>query len=217
MLSLSCVFDMPPVWSCLISGSVLPNAILRNLVASVSFHGKGPIFEKATLEAILDVYEATSQLEHLNNADYAFTSEIVERVLSAERYDTLDGILTKPAPSSTVDRVNTCCQLCALIFWNILRGRTPPESGTSATNVEELKLLMETLTNIESRYWVENSPEALTWIVFTGAAVSVDEKDRGKFIEVGGTCLAAIDTDSLSMVRQGWRYYVLLRRLAGLS
>lgn len=217
MFSLSCVFDMPPVWSCLISGSVLPNAILRNLVASISFHGKGYIFEKKTLDAILDVYEATSQLDHLDHADSASISEIVDRMLSAKRGDVLDSILTKPEPSSTVDRVNICCQLCSLIFWNLLRGRRPPEVGVWTTNAEEIKLLLEMMVKIESQYWVENSPEALTWILFTGAAVSANEKDRGKFIEVGGACLAAIDTDSLSMVRQGWRYYGLLRRLAGLS
>lgn len=201
----------------MISGSILPNAILRNLVASVSFHDKGLIFETATLDATLDVYEATTQLGHLNHADSSPTREVVERVLSAKRDDILDSILTKPAPTSTVGRVNTCCQLCSLLFWNLLRSRAPLEADVSATNMEELKILMETLTKIEPRYWVENSPEALTWVVFTGAAVSVNEKDRGRFIEIGGTCLAAIDTESLSMFRQGWRYYSLLRRLAGLS
>ncbi|KAJ5902144.1 hypothetical protein N7495_002672 [Penicillium taxi] len=170
------------------------------------------------MDAILDVYEAVSQFNYINQADAISTSEVVERVLSlAKKNNMLDRNITELTPVNTIDRVDVCCQLCSLIFWKLLQNPIRLESGIPVANVEDTKLLMQTLTKIESQYWIKKAPEALTWIVFTGAAASADEKDRGKFIQIGGLFLAAIDSDSLVLIRQGWRYFSVLKRLAGLS
>ncbi|KAJ5925571.1 hypothetical protein N7454_008210 [Penicillium verhagenii] len=218
MIALSCVFDIPPDWDCLLSPGIRSHSILRNLVASAFFHGNRSILEKATVDTILNLYEAVSQLSQVNEVDAPYIGEVIGQLVSRAKQDgLLNPIPRKPAPLSTADRVNICCQLCSLIFWKLLEGRARLEVGSPATIVEETKLLLEVLTKVEPRYWIQNAPETLTWIVFTGIAGSLDEKDRGRLFEIGGTSLAAIDSDSLALVRQGWRYFVLLRRLAGLS
>ncbi|KAJ6016407.1 hypothetical protein N7540_010998 [Penicillium herquei] len=217
MLVLSCVFDVAPDWDCLLSHSVRPNTILRNIVASAFFHDNRSILEKATVDAILNVYEAVSQFNYIHQAAASFTSDMLKRVLSVANQDDLSKfILTKTVPLNTADRVNVCCQLCSLMFWKLLKDRTRLESDMP-TKMEETELLMDHLMKIKSRYWIQNAPETLIWIIFTGVAASIDEKDRGRFFEIGGTSIAAIDSDSLSLARQGWRYFGLLRRLAGLS
>ncbi|KAJ5147279.1 hypothetical protein N7526_000631 [Penicillium atrosanguineum] len=198
MLAVACVFDTPPVWDCLLSGSVRPNSILRNLVTGGIFCKNGYILEQATVDAILDVE--------------------IERVLSLKkRDDQSDRIQAMPAPLNKVDRVNACCQFSSLIFWKLLKGRAQIQAGTPATDIKEINLLLEHLMIIDSRYWIQNAPEALTWIVFTGVAASTGEKERELFIQIAGNLLAAVDSDSLVMIRQGWRFCSLLKRLAGFS
>ncbi|KAJ5127075.1 hypothetical protein N7448_007854 [Penicillium atrosanguineum] len=218
MLAVACVFDTPPVWDCLLSGSVRPNSILRNLVTGGIFCKNGYILEQATVDAILDVYEAVSQLDHLTHADAASIDREIERVLSLKkRDDQSDRIQAMPAPLNKVDRVNACCQFSSLIFWKLLKGRAQIQAGTPATDIKEINLLLEHLMIIDSRYWIQNAPEALTWIVFTGVAASTGEKERELFIQIAGNLLAAVDSDSLVMIRQGWRFCSLLKRLAGFS
>lgn len=218
MLSISCVFDTPPVWQCLLSDSVRPNEILRNLIASASFNRNGSIFESATMDSILDMYEAVSQLDHLTHADAASIDGDVKRALSlTQQKDSVDPITTHQRHLNTAGRINACCRLCSMIFWKLLECRTQLEAGRPAIAMEEAILLMEALTKVEPSYWARNAPEVLTWIVFTGAAVSIDGKERGAFLLFGGTVLMAIDSESLTLIRQGWRYFCLLRRLGGLS
>lgn len=217
MLSLSCVFDVAPDWDCLLSPTVRPHSILRSLIASAFFHGNKSVLERPTVDAILSLYEAVSQFSHINHVDAASISDAVKRVISLAKQDDLLNLpLNSTSPSNTVDRVNLCCQLCSLIFWKLLENRGCVEAGIPTTNMEETELLLETLTKVESQYWIQNAPETLILIVFTGAAACSDEKDRGSFFRIGGRSLAAIDSDSLALVRQGWRYFGLLRRLAGL-
>jgi hypothetical protein len=162
MLSLSCVFNVAPDWDCLLSPTVRPHAILRSLVASTFFHGNKSILERATVDKILSLYEAVSQLSHLNHVDATSTSDAVKRVLSLAKKDgLLNPPLNNPSLSNTADRVNFCCQLCSLIFWKLLEIRGHLEAGISSTNMEEAELLLETLAKVESQYWIQNAPETL--------------------------------------------------------
>ncbi|KAJ6120641.1 hypothetical protein N7523_004921 [Penicillium sp. IBT 18751x] len=218
MIAVACVFDTPLVWDSLLSGSVRPNSILRNLVTSGAFGKNGPIYGKETVDAILDVYEAVSKLDHLIHADAAsIDRELGQVLLSNKCDDQSDRIQTMSAPSNTVDRVNACCQLSSSIFWKLLKGRAQTHAGTPSSDPEEVILLLKHLTTVESQYWIQNAPEALTWIVFTGVAASIDKQARERFIQFGGNLLAAVDSDSLVMIRQGWRFCGLLKKLAGFS
>ncbi|KAJ5653209.1 hypothetical protein N7490_000212 [Penicillium lividum] len=80
-------------------------------------------------------------------------------------------------------------------------------------NVEEIKLLLEVLMDVDSSFWVLNAAEALIWITFTGAAASMDGKTRAAFIHLGGVIVTAIDSEDLLLARQGWTYFRLLQDL----
>ena len=72
------------------------------------------------------------------------------------------------------------------------------------------------MTNIDYTFWIQKAPEAFTWITFTGAAGCVDANDRGTFIHRGSTILTAVDSESLTLMTQGWKYFGLLRKVSGL-
>lgn len=80
-------------------------------------------------------------------------------------------------------------------------------------NAEEIKLLLEVLMEVDPSFWILNAPEALIWIIFTGAAASMDGKTRAAFIHLGGVIVTAIDSEDLLLARQGWTYFCLLQDL----
>lgn len=215
MLSYSCVFDTPPVWDYLLVGSARSNSLLRNLVSSSKFHKAGTLYEEQTIESILDVYEAISTLDQISNSSDAMIARQLEQVLASTRIASISQLLeTKEPPMDTISRMNACCRLCCLIFWELLR-MCSQRTNRSVIN-GKVKLLLDLMTNIDYSFWIQQAPEAFTWITFTGAAGCVDANDRGTFIHRGSTILTAVDSESLTLMTQGWKYFGLLRKVSGL-
>jgi hypothetical protein len=211
MLSLECVFDIPLAWGCLLSGTVPATSILCNLIASTNFSRSGSLFEAESVESILDVYKAMSHLDHVSQADAA-TVTVKMQNPSALRHNEFS-IPTKNSkqPLDAARRLNVCCQLSCYLFWKKLRAHLYQK--VEMENVEEIKLLLEILTDVDPSFWISNAPEAFTWIIFTGAAASMNEKTREAFIHLGGTVITAIDSEDLLLGTQGWRYFRLLQNL----
>lgn len=215
MLSYSCVFDTPPVWDCLLAESARSNSILRSLVSSSTFHKAGILFDEETIESLLDVYEAFSKLDQLSDASDAIITTQLEQVLALTRNDIISHLPeTKESSVDSIGKMNTCCRLCCSIFWELLRLRSQ-RTNTSVIN-EKVRLLIDLMTNIDYSFWIQKAPEAFTWITFTGAAGCIDANDRGTFIHRGSTILTAVDSESLTLMTQGWKYFGLLRRASGL-
>lgn len=217
MLSFSCIFDTPPLWDCLVSGPDRTHTILRSLVTSSMFKRVGSLLKPATVDSILDVYEVSSQLDHLAHADTATIIFEVDQVIAmaGEDKDIYTEVLEQPHTDSAT-RINACCQLTCLIFWKLLKNRSQLISGTPVSITEEVNMLLDLMARIEPSFWIRNAPELFAWITFAGAAGCVHANDRGKFIHRGTSVLTAIDTDSLVLVTQGWKYFCLLRRISGL-
>lgn len=78
-----------------------------------------------------------------------------------------------------------------------------------------VRQLLKYLSQIEPLYWIRNAPEVFTWAAFTGAAASEHQDTCVAFISKAGTILTAIDDEELTLIRQGWRYFRLLKGLAG--
>lgn len=214
MISLSCVFDVSPALDCLLSSAICPNAILRNLLASTSSTDNGSLYEDKVRESILDVYEAVSHLDHLIRTD---TASMRAKFRSPSSLNEQHDI---PVPKENwkeeldaVARLNICCQLSCLLFWRMLKLRGLIYQEMEVGNVEEIKLLLEVLMGVDPSFWTLNAPEALTWIIFTGAAASLDRKTRAAFIHLGGIVVTAIDSEELLLARQGWTYFRLLQDL----
>ncbi|KAL2816538.1 hypothetical protein BJX63DRAFT_138661 [Aspergillus granulosus] len=220
MISFACIYDMLPIWDCLYSESIRPNVLLRNIVTRATLENEQGLYQKQTIDAILDVYETVSRLDHLVHSDQASIISEVDRVLSFS--STGDGIVLDVQDGqynmATGERINICCQLACRVFWKTLlqrRGRRPFDQDSNTIEDPELKQILKHLQQLEPWYWIRNAPEVFTWIVCTGAAASSTQADRVAFVSHAGTILTAIDGEQLTMTRQGWRYFCLLRRLGG--
>ncbi|KAL3487510.1 hypothetical protein BJX62DRAFT_228021 [Aspergillus germanicus] len=203
MLSFACIYDMLPIWDCLYSHAVRPNALLRNMVS------------RATI-----VYEAVSRLDHLVHAEEDRISAEVDIALSLGPINYTFAQAYLRGQKDPKETVNICCQLSCQLFWKTLRRRRRQEHADEARNAtdtheNEIGQILQHLDKVEPLYWISHAPEAFTWIVFTGAAASSTQIDRVSFVSRAGTVLTAIDDESLSLIRQGWRYFRLLRRLVG--
>jgi hypothetical protein len=220
MLSFACIYDMLPIWDCLYSNAVRPNALLRNIVSKIALEEGRTIYQRQTINGILDVYEAVSRLDHLVDAEEDHISAEVGIALSLGPINytsTQAGFRAQKDPKETV---NICSQLSCQLFWKTLQGRRRQERAdevqdTTESHEDEIGQILQHLDKIEPLYWISHAPEVFTWIVFTGAAASSTQTDRVAFISRAGTVLTAIDGESLSLIRQGWRYFRLLRRLGG--
>jgi hypothetical protein len=217
MLSFSCIYDMLPIWDCLHSESVRPNTLLRNVVSRSSFGNNGSFFEKETLNGVLDVYEALSRLDHLAEADrHSIYAEVERTVSFATPSVLMDTANYHDDPNLTpLQRVNLCCQLSCQIFWKLLCRQSYLEQTPDATENIETQQLLKHLPQIDPLYWIRVAPETLTWVAFTGAATSNNRSECVAFISHAGTILTAAEGEELALTRQGWRYFVLLKRLGG--
>ncbi|KGO45019.1 hypothetical protein PEX1_050500 [Penicillium expansum] len=215
MLSFACIYNMLPIWDCLSSELVRPNTILRNVVSRATLSNDESYLEKETTDAILDVYEAMSRLDHLVHADRCSISAEVERALSFATTSTWTDRAEYNHHLTPPERLNKCCQICCQLFWKMLRRQTYSQQTPNTTGNHEAKQLLKHLSKIEPLYWIRNAPEVFTWAAFTGAAVSEHRDARATFISKAGTILTAIDDEKLTLIRQGWRYFRLLKRLGG--
>jgi hypothetical protein len=130
MLSFACIYDVLPIWDCLSSVFVRPNSILRNVVSRATFGNDESYFEKETTDAILDVYEAISRLDHLVHADRCCISAEVERALSFTRASTRTDETEYNYQLSPPERLNVCCQICCQLFWKMLRRQSHPQQAS---------------------------------------------------------------------------------------
>ncbi|KAJ0417254.1 hypothetical protein BJY00DRAFT_303536 [Aspergillus carlsbadensis] len=218
MISFACLYDMLPIWDCLYSDAVRPNALLRNIVSRATLENEPTFNHKQTINATLDVYEAVSRLEHLVQADNFRISAEVETVLAFARGNDTVIQTGHNEDFDTKERINLCCQLTCRLFWETLQQRQGHAIQVQSANEKqenEIGQILHHLDRVEPLYWISHAPEVFTWIVFTGAAVSPAQADRVTFISRAGTVLTAVDDESLSLIRQGWRYFRLLRRLGG--
>lgn len=216
MLSYSCVFDTPPVWDFLYDDSTRSSSIFRSIVSSSTFQKAGTLFGEEIIKSIFDVYEASIKMDQLCDASEATITAQVEKALALARNDTLPRFIeTRGAAVDTISRMNACCRLCCLIYWDLLRLRLQ-RVDISAVN-EKVKLLQKLMADIDYSFWIRRAPEVFTWITSTGAAGCIDASDRGTFMHRGSTILTAVDSESLTLTTQGWKYFCLLRRVSGLS
>ncbi|OJK01983.1 hypothetical protein ASPACDRAFT_58368 [Aspergillus aculeatus ATCC 16872] len=213
LLSFSCIFDVPPAWDCLTFPDVRPHSILRSVIASMTQQSNtGSIFTPTTVDNILDIYAAISQLQAI--ADHPTLEDVTAADIHQMRHllKTLDPLRPRKAaqptsassPTSTEEKLNVCCSLATSILSRLLRADAPlyEESTLQA----ELNQLTQRITEIDAAFWIRRAPETLTWLIFTGAATAPTSLDRGRLILYGGTVLTAVDSDKLVLVRQGWVY-----------
>ncbi|KAL2850404.1 hypothetical protein BJX68DRAFT_266615 [Aspergillus pseudodeflectus] len=215
MLSFACIYDLLPVWDCLSSESVRPSTILRNVVLRATFGNDELSFEKETTDAILDVYEAMSRLDHIVQADRCSISAEVERAVSFATTSTWTSRAEYSHPLTPPERLNVCCRFSCQLFWKMLRRQWHPQQAPDTTGDHEVRQLLKYLSKIEPLYWIRNAPEVVTWVSFTGAAASEHRDACVAFIGKAGTILTAIDDEKLTLIKQGWRYFRLLKSLTG--
>ncbi|KAL4876187.1 hypothetical protein BJY04DRAFT_210742 [Aspergillus karnatakaensis] len=203
------------LYDCLYSKFVRPKTLLRNIVSRASLETGSAFYQKETIEKLLDVYEVVSRLDHLLDSDNDMVAE-VDRILSLATINDSALVFESDLHHNPVDRINACCQLSCEAFWKILRRRRRFEQmGINDGARSEATMILEHIQNIEPLYWIRNAPETFAWVVFTGAAACSTGKDRAAFVGHAGTILTAVDGESLTLTRQGWRYFQLLRKLAG--
>ncbi|KAL2857214.1 hypothetical protein BJY01DRAFT_261910 [Aspergillus pseudoustus] len=215
MISFACIYDMRPIWDCLYSEYVRPNMLLRCIVSRASLGNGVALYQKETIENLLDVYEATSRLEHLIHSDHGMITAEVERVLSSAKINNSMPPIDIDQEYTPAERINACCQLACQAFWKTVRHQHRYGQMGSTDEVSELQKILKHLQQLEPLYWIRNAPEMFAWVAFTGAAASTTQRDRVAFVSHAGTILTAIDGESLTLIRQGWRYFSLLRRLGG--
>ncbi|GKZ32780.1 hypothetical protein AbraIFM66950_002404 [Aspergillus brasiliensis] len=221
MLSFACIYGMQPTWDCLDSESVRPNSLLRNVVSRAALGTGRSVFQKQTMDGILDVYEEVSRLDQCVHADH--TCNIHEDFERAHPLATSDLTipLTEPHnPLTSSERLNACCYLSCHIFWKALQGRRRRQSPGEQTprpmdHYGLIRELLKYLLQVEPLYWIRNAPEAFTWAAFTGAAASSQPDLRATFINHAATVITAIDGEDLTLIRQGWRYFGLVKGLEG--
>jgi hypothetical protein len=156
-----------------------------------------------------------SRLDHLVNADRGSISTEIELALSFAKTSFWTERLEKNHHVTSTKRLNICCQICCQLFWKILRQQSHPQQAPNMTEDHDVRQLLEHLSQIEPLYWIRNAPELFTWAAFTGAAASKHQDTCVTFISKAGTVLTAIENEDLTLIRQGWRYYRLLKRLGG--
>ncbi|GKZ26279.1 hypothetical protein AbraIFM66951_003614 [Aspergillus brasiliensis] len=220
MLSFACIYGMQPTWDCLDSESVRPNSLLRNVVSRAALGTGRSVFQKQTMDGILDVYEEVSRLDQCVHADHTRnTHEEFERAHPLATSNLTIPLTELHNPLTSLERLNACCQLACRIFWNALRRRrgprqSPGEQNLSPTGQDRLiRELLHCLLQVEPLYWIRNAPEAFTWAAFTGAAASSQPDLRATFINHAATVITAIDGEDLTLIRQGWRYFGLMKGL----
>ncbi|PYI02430.1 hypothetical protein BO78DRAFT_223261 [Aspergillus sclerotiicarbonarius CBS 121057] len=214
MLFFSCVFDTLPVWSCLYPPTVRPKAILRAIITSAACKRGDALLTELETSAILDIYETVSQLDHLIEADVVTITGDIERFVSSNpRYST--PLIAPSDAFNNYSRLRACCHLSASLFWHLLRDRPLSSPGKIPSLERELDLLKTHLKKIDESFLIQKHPELLTWIVFTGAAACIDGNERGSFILQRAFALMAVDSDKLHLMRQGWKYFTLLRKISG--
>ncbi|PWY96491.1 hypothetical protein BO94DRAFT_13320 [Aspergillus sclerotioniger CBS 115572] len=215
MLFFSCVFDTIPVWSCLYPSTVRPKSILRAIITSATCKKGEALLTEVEMSAILDIYEIFSQLDHLFEADVETITSDIEHFVSSDQ-----GLQNTSinAPSDAFDnpsRLRACCNLSASIFRHLLMDRPFLSPRKCASSRWGLYLLKQYLGKIDELFLIHNHPELLTWIVFTGAAACNDANERGLFILQRAFALMAVNSDKLPLMRQGWKYFTLLRKISG--
>ncbi|GAQ46164.1 hypothetical protein AtubIFM55763_009758 [Aspergillus tubingensis] len=215
MLSFACIYDVLPVWDCLSSESVRPNTILRNVVSRATLGNDESSFEKETADAILDVYEAISRLDYIVHGERGSISAEVERALSFATTKSWTGRPESSLPLTPPETLNVCCQICCELFWKVLLRSSHSQQAPDMAGDHAVRQLLKYLSQIEPLYWIRNAPEVFTWAAFTGAAASEHQDTCVAFISKAGTILTAIDDEELTLIRQGWRYFRLLKGLAG--
>lgn len=215
MLSFACIYDLPPMWDCLNSESIRPSTLLRNIVSEASLGAGAVVYDKGIIESLLDVYEVISGLDHLVYSDYDTTAREVDRVLAFAKTNSATILIENHVHHEPAERIYASCQLACQVFWKIVRHRHRFEQIQQRNGIFEVQLLLKHIYQTEPLYWIHNAPEIYTWIAFTGAAASITERDRVAFVSHAGTILTAIDAESLTLARQGWRYFRLLRNLSG--
>ncbi|PCG97463.1 Hypothetical protein PENO1_063250 [Penicillium occitanis (nom. inval.)] len=215
MLSFACIYDLPPAWDCLNSESLRPSTLLRNIVSQASLRTGTVVYETGIIESLLDVYEAISSVDHLVYSDHDMTTREVDRILTFSKTNHATIHYENDRHQEPAERINACCQLACQAFWKIVQHGHRFEQIQQRNGISEAQSLLKHIYQTEPLYWVQNAPEIYTWIVFTGAAASITEKDRVAFVSHAGTILTAIDAESLTLTRQGWSYFRLLRNLGG--
>ncbi|KAJ5106807.1 hypothetical protein N7456_003482 [Penicillium angulare] len=214
MLSFACVYGTIPIWGCLFSESVRPNSLLRNIISRDALSTDRINFEKNTLDSVLDIYEAISRLDHLFHADRGTVLAEVERALSFAKSTQVD-VASFRHHLSTSEKLNVCCQISCQLFWEMLRRQFESEKTLNTIAKYETRQLLTRLLQIEPSYWIQNAPEVFAWVAFTGAAASNCSDECVAFISNATTILSAVDGEKLTLLRQGWRYFRLLKRLCG--
>jgi hypothetical protein len=184
-------------------------------VSRATFGNGNIFFEKETTEVILDVYEAISRLDHLVHADRYCIHTEVERALSFRRMSNWAETVEGNHHFSPLERLNLCCQICCQLFWKIIRRPSQTQQALNVTEDHDLQQLLKQMSQIEPLYWLRNAPEVFTWAAFTGAAASKDQDACVTFISKAGTILTAIEDEELTLIRQGWSFLRLLKRLGG--
>ncbi|GKZ66249.1 hypothetical protein AnigIFM50267_011097 [Aspergillus niger] len=218
MLSFACIYDMQPIWDCLYSESVRSSSLLRNLVSRAALGNGGSLFQKQTMDGILDVYEAVSRLDQFFHADRSSTSSIeCEWAHILARSSPTTPWTDRHNYLTSSEKLNACCHLSCSIFWTTLRRRQlHDEQAPGSTDQDQLnQVLLNYILQVEPLYWIQNAPEAFTWVAFTGAAASTQPGLRANFINHAATVITAIDGEDLTLIRQGWRYFGLIKRLGG--
>ncbi|KAL4994477.1 hypothetical protein BDV10DRAFT_203805 [Aspergillus recurvatus] len=215
MLSFACIYDMLPIWDCLYSEAVRPNMLLRDIVFRTMRENDRPFYQRQTMDAILDMYEAVCRLDHLVHAEHNSISIEVARVLAFARTDKGTNPTEYDRQLDPAERINACCRLACQVFWRALRRAGRPEPGENIDDDVEARQILKHTLQLNPLYWIRYAPEVFTWVVFTGAAGSSIQTDRVAFISHAGTVLTAVDDERLLLTRQGWRYFRLLRRLGG--
>jgi hypothetical protein len=215
MLSFACIYELYPKWDCLFSEAIRPNTLLRIIVSQASLGTGLVVYKKETIESLLDVYEAISGLDHLIHSDPDMITPEVDRILSFAKVNVTIDFIEDDLQHEPMERVNACCQLACQAFWKTVRSRRRYQQIQSSDEMPEVQMILKHILQLEPIYWIRNAPEIFTWITFTGAAASTTEKDRVAFVSHAGTILTAIDAESLTLARQGFRYFCLLRKLSG--
>lgn len=213
MLLLACVYEQTPIWDCLYSESIRPNLLLKGVVSRATVEDNGSIFEPETIDAILDVYEAVSRLDCLIDDDLNDSAELGRAFSFAKTSHSAIRVEFDHSLTSS-QRLNICCRLCCQIFWNLLQHQLYPEKITSSSGNWETGQLLREFTQMEPLYWIKNAPDVFAWVVSTGSASSNSRAECVAFVSQAGLILTAVDDEDLSLIRRGWRYFCLLKRLS---
>jgi hypothetical protein len=189
-------------------------------VTSKAFSGSESIIDKATSDSILDVYEAVSQLDHLCDANIdtrTIDTEIARMLASARRADFSTFADKEPPSTDNLNIVKACCELSCLVFWRLLKIRSQFDTEILAYLTKDITWLLGLLMQIRAEFWIQAGLEVFVWIMFTGIAGCVDAKDRERLLNSATAIITAVESDDLTLMTQGWKYFNLLRSSSGLN